>query len=139
MSRVWTGIRWPGKGGPGPHWGRQPLGSFFAGTVGLFGLVLVAPPMANFAIKFGYAEYSSLVVLGLMMAIYLSEGSVLKGLLMSALGLLLGTIGLDPVFGVERFTFGVSPLTDGIDFIVAAMGLFGITEVLMQSGEPGDP
>ena len=124
------------QGRAGPALGASALGSFFAGTVGLFGLVLVAPPMATFAIKFGYAETASLVVLGLMMATYLSEGSVLKGLLMSALGLLLGTIGLDPVFGVERFTFGVSPLTDGIDFIVAAMGLFGITEVLCNLESP---
>jgi putative tricarboxylic transport membrane protein len=108
------------QGRAGPALGISALGSFFAGTVSLVGLTLVAPPMASFAIKFGYAEYSSLVVLGLMMAIYLSEGSVLKGLMMSALGLLLGTIGLDPIFGVERFTFGVSPLADGIDFIVAA-------------------
>ena len=124
------------QGRAGPALGASALGSFFAGTVGLFGLVLVAPPMATFAIKFGYAETASLVVLGLMMATYLSEGSVLKGLLMSALGLLLGTIGLDPVFGVERFTFGISPLTDGIDFIVAAMGLFGITEVLCNLESP---
>jgi putative tricarboxylic transport membrane protein len=124
------------QGRAGPALGASALGSFFAGTVGLFGLVLVAPPMATFAIKFGYAETASLVVLGLMMATYLSEGSVLKGLLMSALGLLLGTIGLDPVFGVERFTFGVSPLTDGIEFIVAAMGLFGITEVLCNLERP---
>jgi putative tricarboxylic transport membrane protein len=124
------------QGRAGPALGASALGSFFAGTVGLFGLVLVAPPMADFAIKFGYAETASLVVLGLMLATYLSEGSVLKGLLMSALGLLLGTIGLDPVFGVERFTFGVSPLTDGIEFIVAAMGLFGITEVLCNLESP---
>ena len=124
------------QGRAGPALGASALGSFFAGTVGLVGLVLVAPPMANFAIKFGYAETASLVVLGLMMATYLSEGSVLKGLLMSALGLLLGTVGLDPVFGVERFTFGVSPLTDGVEFIVAAMGLFGITEVLCNLERP---
>ncbi len=124
------------QGRAGPALGASALGSFFAGTVGLVGLVLVAPPMANFAIKFGYAETASLVVLGLMMATYLSEGSVLKGLLMSALGLLLGTVGLDPVFGVERFTFGVSPLTDGVEFIVAAMGLFGITEVLCNLEQP---
>ena len=124
------------QGRAGPALGASALGSFFAGTVSLIGLTLVAPPMASFAVKFGYAEYSSLVVLGLVMAIYLSEGSVLKGLMMSALGLLLGTIGLDPIFGVERFTFGVSPLTDGIDFIVAAMGLFGIAEVLCNLETP---
>jgi putative tricarboxylic transport membrane protein len=124
------------QGRAGPALGISALGSFFAGTVSLVGLTLVAPPMASFAIKFGYPEYSSLVVLGLVMAIYLSEGSVLKGLMMSALGLLLGTIGLDPIFGVERFTLGVSPLTDGIDFIVAAMGLFGITEVLCNLENP---
>jgi len=71
-----------------------------------------------------------------VMAVYLSEGSVLKGLVMCVLGLLLGTIGLDPVFGVERFTFGISPLMDGIDFVVAAMGLFGITEVLCNVDTP---
>ena len=124
------------QGRAGPALGASALGSFIAGTLSIGGLMLVAPPMAAFAIKFGYADYSALVVLGLMMAIYLSEGSILKGLLMSALGLLLGTIGLDPVFGVERFTFGVSPLTDGVDFIVAAMGLFGITEVLCNLESP---
>ncbi len=124
------------QGRAGPALGISAIGSFFAGTVSLVGLTLVAPPMASFAIKFGYAEYSSLVVLGLVMAIYLSEGSVLKGLMMSAFGLLLGTIGLDPIFGVERFTFGVSPLADGIDFIVAAMGLFGIAEVLCNLENP---
>jgi putative tricarboxylic transport membrane protein len=124
------------QGRAGPALGISAIGSFFAGTVSLVGLTLVAPPMASFAIKFGYAEYSSLVVLGLVMAIYLSEGSVLKGLMMSAFGLLLGTIGLDPIFGVERFTFGVSPLADGIDFIVAAMGLFGIAEVLCNLESP---
>jgi putative tricarboxylic transport membrane protein len=124
------------QGRAGPALGASALGSFFAGTVSLFGLTLIAPPMAAFAVKFGYAEYSSLVVLGLVMAIYLSEGSVLKGLMMSALGLLLGTIGLDPIFGVERFTYGLSPLTDGVDFIVAAMGLFGIAEVLCNIESP---
>ena len=124
------------QGRAGPALGAAALGSFFAGTVSLIGLTLVAPPMAEFALKFGYAEYSSLVVLGLVMAVYLSEGSVLKGLVMCVLGLLLGTIGLDPVFGVERFTFGISPLMDGIDFVVAAMGLFGITEVLCNVDTP---
>jgi putative tricarboxylic transport membrane protein len=124
------------QGRAGPALGASALGSFFAGTISIFGLMLIAPWMASFAIKFGYPEYSALVVLGLMMSIYLSEESVLKGLMMGALGLLLGTVGIDPVFGAERFTFGLSRLTDGVDFIVAAMGLFGITEVLCNLESP---
>ncbi|MGD0784126.1 MAG: tripartite tricarboxylate transporter permease, partial [Candidatus Aminicenantales bacterium] len=77
-----------------------------------------------------------LVVLGLMMAVYFSEESVLKGLMMGVLGLLLGTVGLDPVAGGQRFTFGVSRLTDGFDFVVMVMGLFGIAEILSNLEAP---
>ena len=86
--------------------------------------------------KFGPPEYFSLVLLGLLMAVYLSEESVVKGLAMAGLGLLLGTVGIDPVLGATRFTFGISRLLDGFDFVVVAMGLFGISEVLINLEAP---
>jgi putative tricarboxylic transport membrane protein len=120
------------QGRAGPALGMSALASFMAGTLSVFGLTIIAPTLASFALQFGPAEYASLVFLGLMMAVYLSEGSVVKGLLMAALGLVLGTVGIDPVFGAPRFTFGANRLMDGLDFVVAAMGLFGIAEILMN-------
>ena len=86
--------------------------------------------------KFGPAEYSSLVFCGLLMAVYLSEESILKGLLMMMIGLLLGMVGIDPVHGEERFTFGILRLTDGINFICVAMGLFAVSELLVNLEAP---
>jgi putative tricarboxylic transport membrane protein len=124
------------QGRAGAALGVSALGSFFAGTLSIFAMTLLASPLAAFAIKFGYPEYSSLVILGLILSIYLSEESVLKGVMMAALGLLLGTIGIDPVFGVDRFTFGMPRLSDGLDLVVVVMGLFGITEVLCNIETP---
>ena len=112
------------------------LGSFFAGTIATFGLSLIAPPLASFALQFGPPEYFSLVILGMTMAVYLSEESIKKGLIMTVLGLLLGTVGLDPVSGAERYTFGISELTDGVNFVAVVMGLFGIAEVLINVEAP---
>jgi putative tricarboxylic transport membrane protein len=112
------------------------ISSFFAGTISVLGLSMVAPTLASFALKFGHPEYFSLVLLGILMAVYLSEESILKGLLMMVLGLLLGMVGIDPVLGAPRFTFGLSRLMDGFDFVVVAMGLFGIAEVLMNLEAP---
>ena len=124
------------QGRPGAALGISAIGSFIAGTFGIVGLSLLAPPLAAFALRFGPAEYFALILLGLMMAIYLSEGSALKGLTMAATGLILGMVGLDPVQGAERFTFGLAKLTDGFDFVVVAMGLFGIAEVLSNVEAP---
>ena len=124
------------QGRAGAALGVSAIGSFFAGTFSVFGLSLLASPLAAFALKFGYAEYSSLVILGLVLSIYLSQESVLKGLMMVASGLLIATVGIDPVFGIERFTFGASRLTDGLDLVVVVMGLFGITEVLCNIETP---
>lgn len=131
------GYKMARQGRAGAALGISAIGSFIAGTVGILGLSLLAPPLAAIALKFGPPEYFALILLGLMMAVYLSEGSVLKGLIMGSLGLLLGTVGLDPVLGAERFTFGVSKLTDGFDFVVVAMGLFGVAEVLSIIEAPG--
>ena len=130
------GYKMARNGRAGPALGISAMGSFFAGTISIFGMSLVAPSLASFALKFGPPEYFSLVLLGLMMAVYLSEGSIVKGLAMAALGLLLGTVGIDPVHGATRFTFGVSRLLDGFDFVVVAMGLFGISEVLINMEAP---
>jgi putative tricarboxylic transport membrane protein len=130
------GYKMARQGRAGAALGVSAIGSFFAGTLSLFGLSMIAPTMAAFAIKFGYTEYASLVFLGLLLAVYLSEESASKGLMMVALGLLLGTVGLDPVLGKERFTFGILRLTDGLDFVVVAMGLFGISEVLSNLENP---
>jgi putative tricarboxylic transport membrane protein len=130
------GYKMARQGRAGPALGISAIGSFIAGTFSVFGLSVIAPTLASFALKFGPPEYFSLVLLGLMMAVYLSEESILKGLITGVMGLLLGTVGLDPVLGAERFTFGISRLTDGFDFVVVAMGLFGISEVLINLEAP---
>ncbi len=106
------------------------FGSFIAGTLSIVGLMLLAPPLAAFAIKFGPPENFALLVLGLLMVGYLAGASMTKGLIMACLGLLLGMVGLDPIMGSQRFTYGVFKLSEGFEFILAAMGLFGIGEVL---------
>jgi putative tricarboxylic transport membrane protein len=108
------------------------VGSFVAGTIGLVGLMLLAPPLATFALKFGAPENFALLLLGLMMVGYLGGGSMVKGLMMAALGLLLGTVGLDPIMGGPRFTYGIFKLSEGFEFVLVAMGLFGIGEVLVN-------
>lgn len=124
------------QGRAGVALGVSAIGSFFAGTISVFGLCIVAPPLAALAIKFGPPEYFSLLLLALMMVVYLSQESVLKGGIMAFLGLLFGTVGLDPVMGNERFTFGLTKLRDGLDFVVVAMGLFGISEILINLEAP---
>jgi len=108
------------------------VGSFIAGTVSVVGLMLLAPPLAAFALRFGAPEYFALLVLGLMMVGYLGGGSMTKGLMMAVLGLLLGMVGLDPIMGSPRFTYGVFKLAEGFEFVLVAMGLFGIGEVLVN-------
>jgi putative tricarboxylic transport membrane protein len=117
------------KGRAGAALGMAAIGSFIAGTTGVIGLTFVAPPLSAFALKFGPAEYFSLTILGLMLATYLSGQSVLKGIIMAVLGLLLATVGMDPVTGNLRYTFGLLILEDGFDFLTLGMGLFGIGEI----------
>ena len=108
------------------------FGSFIAATVSIVGLMLLAPPLASFALRFGPPENFALLVLGLMLVGYLAGRSMTKGLMMACIGLLLGMIGLDPIEGTQRFTYGVYKLSDGFEFILVAMGLFGIGEVLVN-------
>jgi putative tricarboxylic transport membrane protein len=120
------------KGRAGPALGIAAFGSFIAGTIGVIGIMLVAPPMARFALAFGPAEYFALMLMGIVIIIYMSSGSILKDFLTALFGLLLGTIGMDTISGTQRLTFGVLELTDGIGFIPAVMGLFGISEILIN-------
>jgi putative tricarboxylic transport membrane protein len=120
------------KGRAGPALGVAAIGSFIAGTVGVVGLTAVAPPLAEAALKFGPPEYFSLTVLGLLLATYLTGESPLKGLIMAIMGLVLGSVGLDPLSGAVRFAFGIPDLMSNIDFVTIAMGLFGVGEILIS-------
>ncbi|HSO61494.1 MAG TPA: tripartite tricarboxylate transporter permease [Desulfobacterales bacterium] len=126
------GYKMAKKGRAGPALGIAAFGSFIAGTFGVIGIMLVAPPMARFALAFGPAEYFSLLLMGIVIIIYMSSGSILKDLLSAMFGLLLGTIGMDSISGTQRLTFGILELTDGIGFIPAVMGLFGVSEILVN-------
>jgi putative tricarboxylic transport membrane protein len=106
------------------------LGSFFAGTVATLLVALFAPPLTAIALKFGAAEYFSLMVLGLVSAIALAHGSILKALAMVVLGLILGLVGTDIYTGAPRFTFGITEYADGLSFVALAVGVFGIAEIL---------
>ena len=130
------GYRMARQGRAGPALGMSALASFIAGTISVVVISMVAPALARYALKFGPAEYSSLVFFGLMMAVYLSGDSILKGLIIAALGIVLGTVGIDPVFGAARYTFGIPRLMDGIEFVVAGIGLFGVAEVLSNLDDP---
>jgi putative tricarboxylic transport membrane protein len=120
------------KGRAGPALGVAAIGSFVAGTVGVIGLTAMAPPLAEAALKFGPPEYFSLTVLGLLLATYLAGESPLKGLMMAIFGLILGSVGLDPLSGAVRFAFGIPDLMSNVDFVTIAMGLFGVGEILIS-------
>ncbi len=106
------------------------IGSFVAGTVATFLLAAFAPPLAELALKFGPHEYFALMTLGLIASVVLAQGSLLRAIGMILLGLLLGLVGADVNSGVQRFTFGLPELADGIGFVVAAMGMFGLGEII---------
>ena len=118
------------QGRAGPALGMSALGSFFAGTVATFIIALAAPPLAEVALKFGPAEYFALMSTGLILAVVLARGSVIKAIAMVLLGLLLGLVGTDVNSGTQRFSFGISELSDGIGFVAVAMGMFGFTEII---------
>jgi putative tricarboxylic transport membrane protein len=118
------------QGRAGPALAIAALGSFFAGTVGTVLIAVAGPPLAEMALKFGAPEYFSLMVMGLIASAVLAHGSLIKALAMIVLGLLFGIVGTDVNSGMSRFAFGVSGLTDGISFVVIAMGLFGFAEIV---------
>ena len=121
------------KGEAGKALGIAAFGSFIAGTTGTIALSLLAPPLAGFALLFGPPEYTALMILGLTLVIYLGSGPIAKALLMGALGLAIGTVGMDYVTAVERFTFGSHSLAEGFNMGLLAMGIFGIGEILFMA------
>ena len=124
------------KGRAGPALAAAGLGSFFAGCVGTLILAAFAPPLTEIAFKFGPAEYFSLMILGLIGAVVLASGSLLKAIAMIVLGLLMGLVGTDVNSGVARFSFDIPELTDGIGFVAIAMGVFGYGEIIANLSRP---
>jgi putative tricarboxylic transport membrane protein len=123
------------QGQAGPALAAAGLGSFFAGCVGTLVLAAFAVPLTHVALEFGPAEYFSLMILGLICAVVLASGSLLKAIGMILLGLLLGLVGTDVNSGAVRFSFDIPELTDGIGFIVVAMGVFGYGEIISNLGK----
>ena len=126
------------KGRAGPALAAAGLGSFFAGCVGTVIIAAFAPPLTELAFKFGPAEYFSLMVLGLIGAVVLASGSLVKAIAMILLGLLLGQINTDVISGVPRYSFDIPELTDGIGFVAIAMGVFGFGEIIANLGMPAE-
>ena len=124
------------QGRAGTALGVAALGSFFAGTVATLVIAAIGAPLTRLALLFGPAEYFGLMVFGLGLAIVLARGSVLKAVIMVVLGLLLSTVGTDLETGQDRLTLGIAELSDGVDFAVLAMGVFGIAEILRNLENP---
>ncbi len=120
------------QGRAGPALGISAFGSFIAGTLGVFGLVFLSGPLAKFGLFLGTPEYFSLILFGIILTAYMGRGSLTKGLISMVLGLWVGTIGMDIVTSTPRFTYGSSTLLDGVGLVPIAMGLFGISEVLIN-------
>jgi len=120
------------QGRAGPALGIAAFGSFIAGTLSVVGLAFLAPPLGEWALKFGPPEYFSVMVLGMTMLIYLASGSVPKAMMMALVGVLVASVGMDATSATQRFTLGILELNDGIGLIPLAMGLFGISEVLIN-------
>jgi len=121
------------RGRAGAALGIAAIGSFVGGTVATFGLVLVALPLSRFALKFGPPEYFALLCVGLSLVMGLAGKSLSRAMIMGVVGLIISMVGIDPVEGAPRFTFGIAKLMDGIGFIPVVMGFFGIGEILLNA------
>jgi putative tricarboxylic transport membrane protein len=135
---VIDGYQMARKGRAGPALAAAGLGSFFAGCVGTLILAGFAAPLTELALEFGPAEYFSLMIVGLIGAVVLASGSLLKALAMIVLGLLLGLVGTDVNSGVARYSFDIPELTDGISFLAIAMGVFGYGEIIQNLSHPDE-
>src|SRR3954453_1918070 len=124
------------QGRAGPALAIAAIGSFFAGTVGTVLIALFGPPLADFALKFSAPEHFSLMLMGLVAAAVLAQGDIIKSLAMVVVGLQLGIVGTDVNTGVQRFSFGIIELADGIGFIVVAVGVFALGEIIANLGDP---
>jgi putative tricarboxylic transport membrane protein len=123
------------KGRAGAALGIAAFGSFIAGTLGVVGLMLVAPMLAQYALKFGPPEYFALMLLGFTILSYIASGSMMKAFLMAGLGLIMGAFGMDTITGTYRFSYGILALEDGLGLVPVIMGLFGISEVILNIEE----
>ncbi|WP_299092006.1 tripartite tricarboxylate transporter permease [uncultured Metabacillus sp.] len=119
------------QGRAGAALGVAGIGSFIGGTVAILGLTFLGPPIAEFALKFGPPEFFALMVMGMIMVIGLMGQSLIRGLIAAFIGLTLAMVGMDPITGLDRFTFGQAKLMEGLDFVMIAMGLFGMSEILI--------
>ncbi len=126
------------KGRAGAALGIAAISSFIAGTVGVIALMLVAPPLAKFALSFSSPEYFALMVMGLAMVVLLAGSSLVKALLAMLVGLWIAGMGIDLFSDASRFTFGQTELLDGIDFVIVAIGVFALGEVLGNMEKPGE-
>jgi len=133
---VLEGYKMARKGRAGAALAVSAVGSFIAGSISILFLSFMAPTLANAALKFGPAEYFTVALVGLMIMSRLTGGNLLKSLMMMGIGLTLGTVGMETVAGYMRYTFKQPLLAQGIDFLPVAMGLFGISEVLVTAEEP---
>jgi putative tricarboxylic transport membrane protein len=124
------------QGRAGPALGISAIGSFIGGTFAIIALMFLSFPLADAAVKFGPPEFFSVMVLGLVLLTYLASGSTFNAILMVVLGLILGTVGMDPIGGMPRFAFGSASLLDGLGLVPVAMGLFGVSEVLVNIWSP---
>lgn len=120
------------KGRAGPALGISAMGSFIGGTIAIVGLIFMASLLAKAALAFGPPEYVALMCVGLVVLTFLTQGSMYKALMMALLGLLMGFVGLDLFTAKPRFTFGINELMDGVGIVPLAMGLFGISEILIN-------
>jgi putative tricarboxylic transport membrane protein len=127
------------QGRAGAALGVAAFGSFIAGTLGLIGLMIFAAPLSSFGLKFGPPEYFGVILLGLVLVVYLSHGSILRSLIMAGVGLILSCVGIDRITGSPRMTFDMLELWNGIDMVSLGMGLFGISEILITLEESANP
>ncbi len=123
------------NGRAGPALAIAAIGSFIAGSIATVLIAVFGPPLAEMALKFGAPEYFSLMLMGLVTAAVLAQGDMVKSLAMVVLGLLLGVVGTDVNSGMSRFAFGIPELTDGISFVVLAVGMFAVAEIVSNLGE----
>ena len=123
------------QGRAGPALGIAAFGSFIAGTFGIIGLMVCAPTLANFALRFGPPEFFSLCLMSLTLVTYVGRGPLIRGLIMACVGIIMSTVGMDPFTSRTRFTFGLTSLMDGFNIVYVAMGFFGLSEVLVNLGK----
>jgi putative tricarboxylic transport membrane protein len=131
MVTCFDGYEMARKGRAGAALATAAIGSWIAGTVCVFGLMFTAPPLADFALRFGPAEYCGVALLGLLLLNNLSGDSFLKATLMLVIGLMISTVGMDMLTGHDRFTFGSDFLRDGLGLVPVLMGVFGVSEILL--------